>query len=214
MRRVGDVTQELGEGSSRVTEDTFRMVVVAAVALASIAFVVQAVAMFALYRVARRMQQKVGPLAEQAEPVIGKLGPMIDQIGPGTGKVAPVADQMQSVLALTNRMMEETGPRISELSGEVVAIVRSGRQQVERIGELLHDAGDRARNRLEQIDQAVDDTVEQVEQMGDAVKRAVLRPVREVNGLAAGISAAVSTLVHHSRKPSVDQATQDEEMFI
>ncbi len=57
-------------------------------------------------------------------------------------------------------------------------------------------------------------TVEQVGQVGDAMKRAVLRPVREVNGLAAGISAAVSTLVHHSRKPSVDQATQDEEMFI
>jgi hypothetical protein len=50
--------------------------------------------------------------------------------------------------------------------------------------------------------------------VGDAMKHAVLRPVREVNGLAAGISAAVSTLVHHSRKPSVDQATQDEEMFI
>jgi len=38
--------------------------------------------------------------------------------------------------------------------------------------------------------------------------------VREVNGLAAGISAAVSALVHGSRRPSVDHATQDEEMFI
>jgi len=66
-----------------VTEDTFRIVVAAAVALACIAFVVQAAAMFALYRVARRMQQKVGPLADRAEPVIGKLGPMIDQIGTG-----------------------------------------------------------------------------------------------------------------------------------
>jgi methyl-accepting chemotaxis protein len=190
------------------------MVVVVAVALALIAFVVQAVAMFALYRVARRMQQKVGPLADRAGPVIGKLGPMIDHIGFAVGKVAPVADQMGSVLATTKRIMEETRPRISELSEEAVEIVRSGRQQVERIGELLHDAGDRARTRLAQIDQAVDDTVEQVEQMGDSVKRAVLRPVREVNGLAAGISAAVATLVHHSRKPSVDQATQDEEMFI
>ena len=211
-----------------MTEDTFRMVVTAAVALASIAFVVQAMAMFALYRVARRMQQKVGPLADQAEPVIGKLGPMIgeiglaaqrlgpmiDKVGLAAGKVAPVADQVESVLATANRIMEETRPRISELSGEAVEIVRSGREQVERIGELLHDAGDCARARLEQIDQAVENTVEQVGQVGDAVKRAVLRPVREVNGLAAGISAAVSTLVHHSRKPSVDQATQDEEMFI
>jgi methyl-accepting chemotaxis protein len=204
------------------------MVVTAAVALASIAFVVQAMAMFALYRVARRMQQKVGPLADQAEPVIGKLGPMIDEVGLvaqklgpmidkvglAAGKVAPVADRVESVLATANRIMEETRPRISELSGEAVEIVRSGREQVERIGELLHDAGDCARARLEQIDQAVESTVEQVGQVGDAVKRAVLRPVREVNGLAAGISAAVATLVHHSRKPSVDQATQDEEMFI
>ena len=211
-----------------MTEDTFRMVVAAAVALACIAFVVQAVAMFALYRVAQRMQQKVGPLADQAEPVIGKLGPMIDEVGLvaqklgpmidkvglAAGKVAPVADQVESVLATANRIMEETRPRISELSGEAVEIVRSGREQVERIGELLHDAGDSARNRLEQIDHAVESTVEQVGQVGDAVKRAVLRPVREANGLAAGISAAISTLVHHSRKPSVDQATQDEEMFI
>ena len=211
-----------------MTEDTFRMVVTAAVALASIAFVVQAMAMFAFYRVARRMQQKVGPLADQAEPVIGKLGPMIseiglaaqrlgpmiDKVGLAAGKVAPVADQVESVLATANRIMEETRPRISELSGEAVEIVRSGREQVERIGELLHEAGDCARTRLEQIDQAVESTVEQVGQVGDAVKRAVLRPVREVNGLAAGISAAVATLVHHSRKPSVDQATQDEEMFI
>ena len=211
-----------------MTEDTFRMVVAAAVALACIAFVVQAVAMFALYRVAQRMQQKVGPLADQAEPVIGKLGPMIDEVGLvaqklgpmidkvglAAGKVAPVADRVESVLATANRIMEETRPRISELSGEAVEIVRSGREQVERIGELLHDAGDSARNRLEQIDHAVESTVEQVGQVGDAVKRAVLRPVREANGLAAGISAAISTLVHHSRKPSVDQATQDEEMFI
>jgi hypothetical protein len=41
-----------------------------------------------------------------------------------------------------------------------------------------------------------------------------MKPVREVNGLAAGISAAVSTLMHHQRRSSVDSATQDEEMFI
>ena len=211
-----------------MTEDTFRMVVVAAVALASIAFVAQAVAMFALYRVARKVQQKVGGLADQAEPAIGNLGPAIekigfaaervgpaaDRIGVVAGKVAPVVDQVGMVLATTNRIVEETRPRVSELSSEAVEIARSARQQVERIGELLHDAGDRAHARLAQIDQAVDDTVEQVGQVGDAMKRAVLRPVREVNGLAAGISAAVSALVHHSRKPSVDQATQDEEMFI
>jgi methyl-accepting chemotaxis protein len=94
-----------------------------------------------------------------------------------------------------------------------VAVARSSREQVERIGDLLHDATDRARARLEQIDQSVGNTVQQVGQVGDAMKRAVMRPVREANGLAAGISAAVSTLVR-PRKSSPDAATQDEEMFI
>jgi uncharacterized protein YoxC len=108
---------------------------------------------------------------------------------------------------------EGTRPRIAEVSSEVAGIARSGREQMERIGEVLEDATGRVHNRLEQIDQTVDHTVEQIGQAGDAVKRAAMRPVREVNGLAAGISAAVSSLVK-GRKSSVDSATQDEEMFI
>ncbi len=95
-----------------------------------------------------------------------------------------------------------------------VAIAKSGREQVERLGGLLHEAGDRARHRLEQIDQTVESTMDRVEQVGDSMKRAVMKPMREVTGVAAGISAAVATLVHGSRRSSVDSATQDEEMFI
>jgi hypothetical protein len=39
-----------------------------------------------------------------------------------------------------------------------------------------------------------------------------MRPVREVNGVAAGISAAMTALTR--KKSAVDSATQDEEMFI
>ena len=109
--------------------------------------------------------------------------------------------------------MQDTRPTIADISDETVAIMRSGREQVERMGDLLHDAGDRARARLEQVDQSVESTVNQIENVSGAVKSAVLRPVREVNGIAAGISAAVSTLVR-GHKSSVDSATQDEEMFI
>jgi hypothetical protein len=55
-------------------------------------------------------------------------------------------------------------------------------------------------------------TIEQVEQVGGAAKRAVTRPVREVNSVATGISAAVSSLVQ--RKSSMDSASQDEGMSI
>jgi len=200
-------------------DDLFRIVITAAVLLATIAFVVQAGVAIALYRVARKMQQKVFPLIERAEVVVGKAGPMIDKIGPVLDKVGPVlqkagpaVDQVIEVLNTTRMILEDTRPRIAEIAAEAAAIARTSRRQVEHFGSLVHDAGDRAKDRLDQIDHSVDATIAHVEEAGESVKRAVMRPVREVNGLAAGISAAVSTLVR--RKSSVDSATQDEEMFI
>ncbi len=222
-------------------EDVFRVVVAAAVAVAALAFVAQAAMLAAVYRSVRKMQQTAEPLAERAGPVIDKLGPAIESIQDVAGKAAsafekaaPAIEKAGAVLERAGRAIEkaelaiergglvldsargildESGPRISEITGDVAAVTRTGREQAERVGELLRDAGDRARARLDQIDRSVEGAVEQVGQMGDAVKRAALRPVREVSGIAAGVSAAFSTLMR-GRKSSVESATQDEEMFI
>jgi methyl-accepting chemotaxis protein len=154
------------------------------------------------------------PVFEQLGPMIEKIVPMFDDIPPLMAKLEAATDQAGQFLTTATRVIEEARPRISEVSKDVVAISHSGREQVERIGDLLHEASERARHRLEQIDNTVETTVEQVEQVGDVVKRTVMRPVREVNGFAAGISAAMATLVKKPRKSSVDSATQDEEMFI
>ena len=53
-----------------MTEDLFRIVVTIAVALACLAFVVQAIVALMLYRVARKMQQKVETVTDKAAPVI------------------------------------------------------------------------------------------------------------------------------------------------
>jgi hypothetical protein len=210
-----------------MNDDVFRIVITVAVALAAVAFLVQAGIVIALYGTIRKMQRKVLPLVERAHPVIDKAGPAIDKatvlmekaapaverVGPILAKTGSTIDKAEAVLAAAQQVIEDTRPRVAEISTEVAAIVRSSRDQVERIGELLHDAGDRARMRLEQIDHSVESTVAQVGEAGETMKRAVMRPVREANGIAAGISAVVSTLVR-GRKSSVDSATQDEEMFI
>jgi hypothetical protein len=60
----------------------------------------------------------------------------------------------------------------------------------------------------------VDRTVKQVEQVSETVKTTVMRPVTEVNGILNGVKAAVGFYAHGGRRPSVETATQDEEMFI
>jgi ABC-type transporter Mla subunit MlaD len=169
--------------------------------------------MAALARTVRKMRAESVPLIDQAGLVIARLGPAIDKLHTFTDKAGPAVERAGEVFEAARRILEENRPRVAEISSDVAGMARTGREQVERLGELLQDAGDRARTRLDQIEGAMDSTVEHVEQAGDAVKRAILRPVREANGIAAGISAAVSTLMR-GRKYSVDSATQDEEMFI
>jgi phage-related minor tail protein len=224
-----------------MTDDVFRIIVAVAVVIAAIAFVAQAALMAALYSAARKMQkrteplverlepviakagpvidkvqgviEKAGPLIDKAGPVIEKVGPVLDKVGPAIEKTGPVMERASRVLDTTHQILQEARPRITDVSENVVAIVRSGRDQVQEVGTLVHEAGERARARMAQIDETVDHTVEQIEQVGGTMKRGMMKPIREVNGLAAGIAAGLVALVR-GRKFSVDAATQDEEMFI
>ena len=209
-------------------EAAFRIIVTLGVGVAVASFIAQAIVMVGIYRVWRALEQRVVTLTGHVAPAMNKLGGVLEKAGPVVDSAVPtiekagktaekmgnVADGVSTLLATANRIAEDNRPRISEVCDEAVAIAESGRKQVERIGELVLDAGDRARTRLEQIDGAVETTVNQVEHAGESMRDAVMRPVREVNGIAAGISAAVATLVKGPRRSSVDSATQDEEMFI
>jgi hypothetical protein len=157
--------------------------------------------------------EKAGPAIDQAKVVLEKAGPAVEKVGPVMLQAGAAIEKAQALIETAGGILEDSRPRIATVSDEAVRIARTSREQVEHVGDLLHDAGDRARVRLAQIDESVASTVVQVEEAGEAVKRAVMKPVRELNGVAAGISAAVSTLVR-GRKSSVDSATQDEEMFI
>jgi len=161
----------------------------------------------------RAVIERVGPAVDAAMPVIRKAGPVMEEARAAVAKAGLFIERATDTVASANLMINDVRPQVKEISQEAVAIVHSGREQVERIGDLVHSAGDKAKARLDQIDQSVDSTIEQVGNVGGVVKRAVMKPVREVNGIAAGISAAVSTLMRH-KKSSVDAATQDEEMFI
>jgi methyl-accepting chemotaxis protein len=168
-----------------MTEDVFRWVVTLGVFLAVIAFVVQAAMVFAMYRVTKATQDKLLPVVDAITPIIGTV----------------------------RRFVDENSPKLSHMVTDANEMVKSLHEQVDRLGEVVKDLSDRARAQVARIDGAVDQTVEQVHQAGDAVKSAILKPVKQVDGIVHGIRAALS-VVAHSHRESVDHATQDEEMFI
>lgn len=174
-------------------EDVFRWVVAVGVLLACVAFVSQAVVFMAMYRIAKDALEA------------GKRT---------QSKFDPIMDRVHAILNTTGRILDENRPRIAEIGTEASIIIKTTREHAERIGELIDDTSERARTRIAQIDHAVEETVGQVEQVSETVKAAVMRPAKEVNGILNGFKTAVNAYAEGRRRPSVDRATQDEEMFI
>ena len=174
-------------------EDVFRWVVAAGVLLACIASVWQAIIVAAMYR-AGKEAQKAGKQAQN------RLGPLVDRF--------------DAILTSSSKMLEENRPRIADITAETLAVAKTVRQQVERIGELLDDTNVRAKARIAQIDATVGRAVEQADHAGEAVKSAVMKPVKEVGGIVAGVKAALNTYAQGGNRNSPEHATQDEEMFI
>src|SRR4051794_29674930 len=123
-----------------MSDEIFRIVVTAAVSLASLAFLVQAGVAIALYRVSRKIQNstaafmaKAEPTVAQAsltlakiQPIVDKIGPGIHKMGPGRGQVGPVVqklggvvdrvaifiDTANSIAANPNHIVKDVQPRI------------------------------------------------------------------------------------------------------
>jgi ABC-type transporter Mla subunit MlaD len=174
-------------------EDVFRWIVSVGVVLSCLAFIGQTLILAAVYRAGKEAQ---------------KAGKDIQ------GKVGPIIDRFQAIVETTSRILDESRPHVADITADASAIAKTARRQAERISELIDDTNTRARTRIAQIDHAVDETVGQVEQVSETVKSAVMRPAKEVNGILNGVKAAVNTYAEGRRRPSVDHATQDEEMFI
>ena len=85
-------------------EDVFRIIVTAAVALAAVAFIVQAALMAGLYRAVRKMQARADPLAAEIQAMVQKAAPVIEKIGPVIDKIGPVIDKAGPLVARADRV--------------------------------------------------------------------------------------------------------------
>jgi uncharacterized protein YjbJ (UPF0337 family) len=168
-----------------MSEETFRWVITVAVILAAASAILQAIVVLGVVAEVKKFQVRIQALIDRAEPILDS----------------------------SRKIVDETGPKISLITTDAVDIAKITREQSERIGELIKDFSERAKIQVARIDGTVDHTIGQVQAATDTVKDAVLRPVREVDGLLSGIRTAVSVYAR-GRRESVDHATQDEEMFI
>ena len=66
---------------------------------------------------------------------------------------------------------------------------------------------------MDRVELILDDTLSSLHETSVLLNKGILRPIREINGVAAGIQAALACLFS-GRRLTVERATHDDEMFI
>jgi hypothetical protein len=124
-----------------------------------------------------------------------------------------IMPQVKSILTKADQTVEQSRRQIVEITTKANEMMDLGKAQLVKLDTVVTDATSRAKSQLERAEMVVDDTVSRVHDSVTAVHNGILRPIREINGVAIGVRTAVNHFLRGNR-PSVAQATQDDEMFI
>lgn len=161
-------------------------------ALGALSMLGQFIATFLMLKKVQELQASVMPLVPRAEAALEAARLALAE---GRDNLRQIAEKTNDFLTRSNDLME------------------SARLQMARIEDVVVDATGKAKAQLERVDMVVEDTVSRVHETVAMLHRGVLKPIKQVNGVAAGLQAGIAALLKGNR-PSVSQATQDEEMFI
>jgi hypothetical protein len=165
---------------------------IAFTAVATACLIIQIVLLGVLARASWTVKQQVTRLIAKAEPLIAKI--------------EPLAETSQQTL-------EDVRRHVAEITGRTNDLLDLSRRQLVRVDELLEEATARTRAQMDRIEMVMDDTVNRFQETTSLLQNGIVRPLKQINALTAGIRAALSYLAGGSRT-TVEQATHDEEMFI
>ena len=67
---------------------------------------------------------------------------------------------------------------------------------------------------IERFDRLIQNVVDRINETAEIVQDSVVRPAREVAAIAKGLSRGLGAFLFRRNRSTVDQARQDEELFI
>jgi ABC-type transporter Mla subunit MlaD len=165
-------------------QQTLLTVMTVFVCISAIALLIQAGLLFGIYRASRGMQETVQ-------------------------RVMP---KVESLIETSRQTIEDSRKQIRDITSKTNEILDTARKQLKRVDEVMEDATARAHVQIARADLLIDDAIERANQTVATVHGGIMRPLREIQGLAAGLRTAFVFLMRG--RPNPTEATADEEMFI
>lgn len=165
-------------------QSTLLVIMAGAVSVSAIALVIQACLLFGTFKATRTVRDRVVTLMPKVEALLDTSRAAVDE---GRAGIAEIREK-------SNLLLD------------------SGQKQMQSLQSILGDAEERSRRQFEHMELLIDDTLNRVEETVTLVHKGVMKPIRGITGLAAGIGAALQFLVRGRTNPG--RVTVDEEMFI
>lgn len=166
-------------------EHLLLIIIAVFVFVASVAMCIQAGFLFGIYRAARALEEK-------AIPLIPKMDALVE-----SSRVA----------------IDDSRRQIHEITAKTSDILDITRKQLARVDEVLEDASGRARVQFDRAEMVLDDAMTRTQETVAIVHSGIMKPLREIQGVTAGVRAALNFLMRGRHNGPV-HATADEEMFI
>ncbi|HEX4999576.1 MAG TPA: hypothetical protein VFY29_15215 [Terriglobia bacterium] len=144
-------------------------------------------------------------------------------VGQGVALIA-IFVQSKRLSREVGRFMDETRQmmvpmktiteNLSVASENLMEIGIAVRDQFRRVEIMIADTGAAIETQVGRFDRVSQDIAERINSTAITVQDSILRPFREVTALARGLGRGVETFLFRRPRRPVDQAHQDEELFI
>ena len=128
-----------------------------------------------------------------------------------------LSDQVERFMRDTREMMmpvRSIAENLRVASANLVEIGISARDQFRRVETMVTDTGEALQIQLARFDRVSQDLMDRINETADIVQDSVVRPAREVAAIAKGLSRGFGAFLFRRNRSTVDQARQDEELFI
>ena len=147
--------------------------------------------------------------------MLGMLFAMYRAMNELKGRTTTFLHRMEPLAETAESTVKELREKTTPILDDVKLLTEKGQVQMERIDGILTDLQTATKVQLGRVDKSVQMNIDRIEETADTLQKTILVPVRQIRAVAAGFDAAMKQLAGvRRRRPTPDQATLDEEMFI
>ena len=209
-----------------MSDDVFRWIVGIAAWVIVIAFVVQVVVWFLLYRIASRVMALVDEYRTRFEPQISAVQASIGDVQKTLAHVTETTNKLSTEVRAVSASVTTSAERITALATEsaeqITTIATESAEQIRsfvttstsQVQSVVQTSTDTAHGSVARVNLAVERAATRFEETGEYVQESVVAPVREVAAIVAGVKVALGTLFGYPERKQINQVYQDEELFI